>query len=76
MELYVQTGILGSVLILILCEPHFLLNFMKDQGFSNCQILILILHVSLFSVNVARVQMDFCFHISETKWPLFVSLPP
>lgn len=76
MELYMQTAILETILVLIFYEPNFLLSFTKDLGFSNCQALILVLHVSIFSVNVARVQMGFCFHISEMRWAFFVCLLP
>lgn len=71
-----QTGMLENIFVLIFYEPNFLLNFMKDIGFSNCQVVILVLCVSVFSVNVARVQMGFSFHISETKWAFFVCLLP
>jgi len=74
MELYMQTGILETVLVLIFYEPNFLLNFTKELGFSSCQVVILDLHVSVFGVNVARVQIGFCFHISEAKWAFFVCL--
>lgn len=69
-----QTGILETILVLIFYEPNFFLSFTKDLGFGNCQALILVLQC--VHVNVARVQMGFCFHISETRWAFFVCLLP